>query len=129
MPEILTTPKTCEPASSGSPSQPCCASSINPKDVLICMIDEWNEGEKHAFDCYITGIRESGVDVCYLSGYRSRNDFVPWEDVVAKVDKSRPWVKLEIGFSGHFEVFLHNAKGDSIGGSRLSPPTCLTFFL
>lgn len=74
------------------------------------MIDEWGKGEQDAFDCHITSIRKDGVDVCYLSGYRSRNDFVPWADVVARVDKSRPWVQLEIGFSGHFEVFSHNSE-------------------
>ena len=64
---------------------------MKPDDVLICMIDEWGKGEKEAFDCRITSIRKDGVDVCYLSGYRSRNDFVPWADVVARVGSYSLW--------------------------------------
>jgi hypothetical protein len=91
---------------------------VKPDDVLICMIDEWGKGEKEAFDCHITSIRKAGVDVCYLSGYRSRNDFVPWADVVARVDMTRPIIRVADGaFRGHFEVLSHNAVLS--GGDRV----------
>jgi hypothetical protein len=84
----------------------CSADKINKGDTLICMIDEWNEGDKESFDCHITSFEETGVNVIYLSGFRSRNDFVPWEDVVAKVDLGKPWIDLEgTVYKGNFEVF------------------------
>jgi len=103
----------------GSNPPTCCASlPVKPDDVLICMIDEWGKGEKEAFDCHITSIRKAGVDVCYLSGYRSRNDFVPWADVVARVDMTRPIIRVADGaFRGHFEVLSHNAVLS--GGDRV----------
>ncbi len=78
--------------------------SIKDDDTIICMIDEWNEGRKFPFDCHILYRNSAGFDVVYLSGYRSRNDFVPLEDVIAKVDMDMPIVRIT-GFSGHFKVF------------------------
>jgi hypothetical protein len=84
----------------------CSADKINKEDTLICMIDEWNKGVKESFDCHITSFSETGVNVMYLSGFRSRNDFVLWEDVVAKVDLEKPWIDLEgTAYKGNFEVF------------------------
>lgn len=81
---------------------------IKKSDVLICMIDEYRQGKKDAFDCHIISMKENGVDVCYLSGYRSRNDFVPWTDIVAKVDMEQPVILIADGaFRGHFTVFDH----------------------
>lgn len=79
-------------------------SSIKDNDIIICMIDEWNNGEKCPFDCHILTRNNKGFDVVYLSGYRSRNDFVPLENVIAKVDMDMPIVNIT-GFSGHFKVF------------------------
>jgi len=80
---------------------------VKVDDVVICLIDEWKTGKKTAFDCNVLSKNEKGVDVVYLSGYRSRNDFVEWDDIVAKVDKSLPWISLakEYSFSGNFHVF------------------------
>jgi hypothetical protein len=71
------------------------------------MIDEYNDGNKCSFDGHVQAIDDKGVDVLYLGGYRSRNDFVHWADIVAKVDEKMPHISLkkEVGFSGHFLKF------------------------
>jgi hypothetical protein len=80
--------------------------AINKNNILICMIAEYRGEEKQAFDCHITSIEEKGINANYLSGYRSRNDFVPWKDIVAKVDKRKKIINLkDMGFRGKFEVF------------------------
>lgn len=89
------------------------AGSVSVGDTLICMIDEWNRGDKQAFDGHVTWKNERGVDVCYLSGYRSRNDFVEWQDVVAKLDMRCKRVSVADGaFEGHFRVFASQNKPD-----------------
>ena len=81
--------------------------SVNVHDTIICLIDEYSSGKKLAFDCHVLLKNAKGVDVVYLSGYKSRNDFVEWPDILAKVDKSLPVVGLgNHGFSGHFNVFI-----------------------
>jgi hypothetical protein len=42
--------------------------------------------------------------VIYLDGYKSMNDFIPWSDVVAKYDESKPRVKAG-DYRGSFEVY------------------------
>jgi hypothetical protein len=80
--------------------------NVKEGDVVIAMIDEWRDGSVNAFDCNVLDINDKGVEVVYLSGYRSRNDFVEWGNVVAKVDKSKPVVSVANGtFSGHFMSF------------------------
>ena len=64
-------------------------------NIVIFRVDEWGDGRKSEFDGHVISMNEKGVDVVYLSGYRSRNDFIEWEDIVAKVDKRRTWVKLK----------------------------------
>lgn len=81
-------------------------SCVSKGDTLICMIDEWRLGAKQAFDGNVISKTEKGVELCYLSGYRSRNDFVEWKDVVAKLDLRCKRVKVADGaFVGHFRVF------------------------
>lgn len=80
---------------------------IKEGDTIICMIDEFNNGNKSSFDCTVLSKLNNGFDVIYLSGYRSRNDFVSLNDVIAKVDLSQPVVSVK-GFSGHFKVFKNN---------------------
>lgn len=80
--------------------------TVKENNVIICMIDEWNNGDKSAYDCRAHTMNSEGVNVVYLSGYRSRNDFVKWEDVVAKVDKRKPEIIVANGaFKGHFLEF------------------------
>lgn len=84
--------------------------NVKPDDTVICMIDEWNDGTKSAFDGAVISVDDEGVEVIYLSGYRSRNDKVKWEDVKAKVDERKPWVDLrkllspDVPFTGHFQA-------------------------
>lgn len=79
---------------------------IKSGDVLICSIDEWRDGKPFNFDCHVLMKLNGGFDVVYLSGFRSRNDFVPYKDIIAKVDLTMPIVDID-GFSGHFKVFNH----------------------
>jgi len=75
-------------------------------DTVICLIDEWRSGRKKSFDATVMSKTEKGVDVLYLSGFRSRNDFVEWVDIIAQVDLSLPRVSLgDHGFIGNFRVF------------------------
>ena len=74
-------------------------------DTVIFLCDEYRRGEKSAFDGQIQFVNDETVSVIYLSGYKSRNDDIPYEDILAKVDKSKPWVELEVNYSGHFQVF------------------------
>lgn len=88
------------------PKSPDVQKSVVVGDTIICMVDEWRSGKKVAFDGTVLFKNERGVDIVYLSGFRSRNDFVEWVDIVAKLDLSYPKVELkEEGFSGHFQVF------------------------
>ena len=80
--------------------------SIKVGNTVIFFVDEYRKGKKEEFDGQVQSIREDGVSVIYLSGYRSRNDFIPWEDVVAKVDGRKPYKRLErASYSGKFLVF------------------------
>ena len=78
--------------------------SVKVGDTVICMIDEWRKGSKECFDCSVLIKENKGVEVLYLSGYRSRNDFVEWDDVIAKVDMSQPLIHVG-AFEGHFLPF------------------------
>lgn len=81
--------------------------TIKVDDVLIVNVDEYRDGDIHQFDGHVQKIRDEGVDVIYLSGYRSRNDFIPWKDVIAKVDLKKPYISLgeRAPYSGNFTVF------------------------
>ena len=80
--------------------------NVKEEDVIICLVDEWHSGDKSAFDGDVVSVKDDGVDVIYLSGYRSRNDFIPWADILAKVDLSQARVNLaNAPYEGHFQVF------------------------
>jgi hypothetical protein len=89
--------------------------NVKEGDVIIAMIDEWRNGEKSAFDGNVLFVNDKGAEVVYLSGYRSRNDFVEWANIVAKVDRRKPVISVADGtFSGNFMEFEspHNAGQD-----------------
>jgi hypothetical protein len=113
-------PLTKNPTPAGQPSGlSAIAGSVSVGDTLICMIDEWGRGEKQAFDGHVTWKNGRGVDVCYLSGYRSRNDFVEWKDVVAKLDMRCKRVSVADGaFEGHFRVFSQNNRDVPTSGTN-----------
>lgn len=80
--------------------------TVKPGNTLIFMCDERRDGNVVAFDGSVQSVSEDGVHVVYLSGYRSSNDFIPWKNIVAKVDKRKPYVKLKgVAYSGRFLVF------------------------
>ena len=86
--------------------------SIKVDDVIIFRVDEWRDGTKTEFDGNVQSVRDDGLDLIYLSGHRSRNDFIPWSDVIAKVDRSQPRVKLDNApYSGNFLQFDNNQEG------------------
>ncbi len=75
-------------------------------DKVIFRCDEYGDGNIVDFDGSVQDINDKGVDVLYLSGYKSRNDFIPFKDVIAKVDLKAPRIKLKSGsFSGHLIEF------------------------
>jgi len=80
--------------------------TIKVNNTIIFRCDEWRDGNKSEFDGQVQLVREKGVDVVYLSGYRSRNDFIPFCDIIAKLDKRRPVKSLKNApFRGHFVEF------------------------
>ena len=82
------------------------AETINVGNRIIFLHDEYGDGNEYDFDGTVQLIDEMGVHVVYLSGYRSRNDFILWENILAKVDRRRKWVKLALSTcSGHFLEF------------------------
>ena len=92
------------------------ASSENIKvgNTIIFNCDEYNDGNTQDFDGHVQIVDEKGVHVVYLSGYRSRNDFIPYSDVLAKVDKRKAWIRLSnVPYSGNFVEFNN---GDSNNG-------------
>ena len=81
-------------------------STVLSDDVIIFRVDEWRDERMCEFDGHVLYTNLIGAEVVYLSGFRSRSDLIPWKDIIAKVDKSLPWIKLEdVPFSGNFLVF------------------------
>lgn len=84
---------------------------LKPDDVIIFRVDEWRQGTKSEFDGHILSVNKKGVEVLYLSGYRSRNDFIPFADIIAKVDMSKPVITLKNApFTGHFIEYRTKRK-------------------
>ena len=82
------------------------AKHIKKDDTVICKIDEWRDDNPSWFDGTVISKNKKGVDVLYLSGYRSRNDFVEWKDICAVVDMSLPWVSIpDVPYQGNFRIF------------------------
>ena len=76
---------------------------IKPKNIIIFKCDEFGSGNIQEFDGHVQIVDEKGVDVVYSSGGRSRNDFIPYSDILAKLDKRKPYIKLaNAPYSGHF---------------------------
>ena len=80
--------------------------NIKVKDTIIFFVDEWRDGRRSEMDGTVQIIDKKGAHVLYLSGYRSRNDFIPWCDIVAKVDLKKPRVSIKnICYNGNFVIF------------------------
>ncbi len=80
--------------------------TIKTNNTIIFSCDEWRDGNKNEFDGTVQSVSDDGAHVVYLSGYRSRNDFIPFSDIIAKLDKRRPVRSLKNApFRGHFIEF------------------------
>ena len=80
---------------------------VRKDDTVICRIDEYRNGELDWYDGTVISQTAKGVNVVYLSGHHSRNDFVEWKDIYGVVDLKKRWTTLrELGipFSGCFRV-------------------------
>jgi hypothetical protein len=76
---------------------------VKKGDTIIFNVDEYRDGSIDQFDGHVLSASDQGVSVVYLSGYKSRNDDISWSDVIAKLDKRKPYIKLKRApFSGHF---------------------------
>lgn len=79
---------------------------IKIDNTIIFNVDEYRDNHIVDFDGKVQNVSENGVDVIYVSGYKSRNDFISWKDIIAKLDMRRPYVKLKkSSFSRHFLEF------------------------
>ena len=65
-------------------------SNLKPGDQLAFMIKDVDTSREHAYYGTVTFVNVTAkkVDVCYLEGYKNRNDFIPFKDIVAKYDES-----------------------------------------
>jgi hypothetical protein len=80
--------------------------TIKINNTIIFCCDEWRDGNKSEFDGTVQLVSDDGVNVVYLSGYRCRNDFIPFSDIIAKLDKRCPVKSLKNApFRGHFVEF------------------------
>jgi len=80
--------------------------NIKVNNVVLFNKDEYATGDVQEFHGQVLGLDNNGVHVAYLSGYQSRNDFVPWGAIFAKVDKRRTWIKLSNSeYNGNFLEF------------------------
>lgn len=80
------------------------AENIKIGNTIIFTYLEYDEVEE--YDGIVQAIDKNGVRVVYLNGYKSRNDFILWCDVLAKLDKRKPWVTLSNSvYNGQFLEF------------------------
>ena len=82
------------------------AKNIAVGNTIVFNCEEY-QGQPDVFDGSVQLVDEKGVCVVYLSGYKSRNDFIPWKDIIAKLDKRYRWITLKgnAPYSGHFLEF------------------------
>ncbi len=75
-------------------------------NTIIFRCDEYRNGNVCEYDGQVQFVNEESVDVIYLSGYKSQNDTIPFKDVLAKLDKRKPYISLtNAPYSGHFIQF------------------------
>ncbi|WP_010322985.1 hypothetical protein [Marinobacterium stanieri] len=84
-------------------------------DTIIFLVDEYRNGKPTHFDGEILSVEDKGVDVIYLSGHHSRNDFIPWHDIIAKYDANQPYITLENApYQGRFVVFDTESETEEV---------------
>ena len=80
--------------------------NIKVGNTVIFKCDEYRNGNVSEYDGQVQIIDDKGVHVVYLSGYKSQNDHIPFTDVLAKLDKRKPYISLtNAPYSGHFIEF------------------------
>ena len=79
---------------------------VKLNNTIIFNADEYRNGNIEQFDGHVQSINEKGVDVLYLSRCKSRNGFITWENVIAKLDKRKPYISLKKApYKGFFIEF------------------------
>jgi len=78
--------------------------NIKEGNVIICFIHV--NGVRQVYDCNVLSVNEKGASIVYLEGYKSRNDFVFFENIAAKVDRRRKRISVaNNAFEGRFIEF------------------------
>lgn len=79
---------------------------VKTGDTIIFRVDEYRDNRMLEHDGQVIFIKDQGVEVVYMSGYKTRHDIIPWQDVIAKLDLSKPYIDLKKApYKGHFDVF------------------------
>lgn len=59
---------------------------LKPNDNVVFKADPYGEGREQYFDGHVVSVQDKIVFVCYLCGYKSMTDPIPYEKMVAKYD-------------------------------------------
>lgn len=65
-------------------------SELKPKDIVVFNVTVYAGGKEEVYDgnvIYVDKERKT-VCVCYLEGYKSRSDIIPFEKMIAKYDEN-----------------------------------------
>ena len=86
--------------------------TIKENNIIIFSCDMYRDNDYTEYDGHVLYLTDKGAEVVFLEGYKSRNELVPWDKIIAKVDKSKPYISLmpEVAYSGHFVLFDNYVK-------------------
>lgn len=59
---------------------------LNPNDNVVFKHDPYGEGREQYFDGHVISVHDKVVFVCYLYGYKSMSDAIPYDKMIAKYD-------------------------------------------
>ena len=68
-------------------------------DIVLFYVDPYSSGQKELEQGTVIHVYEQKVDVCYLYGYKSMTDMIPFEDLVSVYDENGEYQKFR-NFSG-----------------------------
>lgn len=76
-------------------------SDLNKMEQVVFRIDPYYQGNKEVFFGNVINVypESKRVDVVYLEGYKSRNDFIPYDDMLAVYDEDGKMMSFD-GVSG-----------------------------
>lgn len=67
------------------------------------------------FDGNIVNVGDKSVDIVYLEGCRSRNCTIKYSEIIAKLDKRKPWINLENSiYNGQFLEFKQLSENEIV---------------